>query len=167
MTTYTADELKTRDERRHHIASLMLAGEWKGGASRRALANEWGYRVYDVVQLEREAAGAIRLARSPAWVDEVTSALAELDEVIATARTTVKVISINGAPYEYKAPSLGAAVAAIRTKLQVFGVLAQGGVVHAPPKPTDEYAGLSRGDRIALLEQALAEERAAQRGTAH
>jgi len=167
MNTYTEEELRTRDDRRHQIASLMLGGKWKGGDSRRALAKTWNYRLHDVVQLEREAAGAIRLARSPAWADEVTSALAELDQLIATARRTVKVIAIGGKPFEYKWPNLGAAVSALRTKLQVFGVLAQGGVVHAPPKPTDEYAGLSRQERITLLEQALAEEQAGAKEARH
>jgi hypothetical protein len=160
MNRLTAEELKTRDDRRHHIAALMLAGEWRGGTSRRVLAEAWGYKLHDVVQLEREAAGSIRLARSPEWRDEVTAALAELDEVIATARTTVKVIAIGGEPHEYSSPALSAMVSAIRTKLQVYGALTMGGAVHMAPKTgDDDLEKLSRAERIALLEQALAEER--------
>lgn len=169
MTTYTDEELKTRDERRHHIATLMLASEWRGGASRRALAEGWGYKLYDVVQLEREAAGSLRLARSAGWEAEVTAALAELDELIALCRTTVKVISIDGAPHEYAAPAVATMHGAIRTKLQVFGAIVQGGAVHLAPKKTegDDLAQLSRAERIALLEQALADERAQAKEARH
>jgi hypothetical protein len=51
-------------------------------------------------------------------------------------------------------------VGAIRTKLQVYGALTMGGAVHMAPKTgDDDLAKLSQAERIALLEQALAEER--------
>lgn len=170
VPTLTLEELRARDDQRHHIGQMMLSGEWAGGSSRRKLADRWGCKLARVCELEREAAGAIRLTRSPGWKDEVEVALAELEELIALCRTTIKVVVVDKSPHEYAAPEVGTMHAAIKTKLQVFGALDRTGLGKAPRGRGDEggeYAQMSHADKRALLVQAMADLDAEARESSH
>lgn len=156
MKTYSLSELATRDDRRDHIAKLMLSGEWTGAGSRRALAEGWGVRLAEVYQLEGEAAGAIRQARKPGWEDEVVGALAQLDELIALCRTMQKPIVVDKEVELYDWPAVSVMHNAIKTKLQVYGALGQPAKSQAKPD-ADDLDRMPVAEQRALLMNALAE----------
>lgn len=146
MNTYSLTELQTRDDRRDHIAKLMLSGEWTGAGSRRALAEAWGVRLAEVYQLEGEAAGGIRQARKPGWAEEVEAELAHLDAARAAAWLHV--------PEDHRAISHVIKVGQV--KLQVYGALGQ--PMKAQQKPEgDDLDRMPVAEQRALLQQALAE----------
>lgn len=156
MKTYSLSELATRDDRRDHIAKLMLSGEWTGAGSRRALAEGWGVRLAEVYQLEGEAAGGIRQARRPGWEDEVVGALAQLDELIALCRTMQKPVVVDKEVELYDWPAVSVMHNAIKTKLQVYGALGQP-LVKKPEQADQEFNDLPPAEKRAILQQALAE----------
>ncbi len=161
MTTYTAAELATRDERREKICGLMVSGEWRGSTSRRSLAAEWGLKVAEVYRIEGEAAGSVRQLRKTSWADEVhaicEAKYAELDELIALARRNQKQYVVAGDLVAVDAPEVGAMLKAISMQLEIMGVTRRPGD-RTQPGGADDYDKLSHQERAKMLREAAEEE---------
>lgn len=143
MKTYSAEELRTLDERREHIADLFLHGQWLGTASRRDLAEKWNMRRGELHALEDAAITACRLAVKEDWPNRVATALAELDAVKARAW--------QGGD---DGPNLKAIIDATKLQLQVYGALGQPMAKTAPQKD-DDFDAMPTAEKKKILEQAL------------
>lgn len=155
MKTYSAEELRTLDERREHIADLFLHGQWKGTASRRELAEKWNMRRGELHTLEDAAITACRLAVKEDWPNRVAMALAELDAVKTAAWDMKRIVCRKDEdPEVIPQPDLKVIIDATKLQLQVYGALGQPMAKTAPQKD-DDFDAMPNAEKRNILEQAL------------
>lgn len=156
----------TPDDQVDCIIRMMLRAEWRGGPSRKALAAEWG--VHERTVGDRAIIASGFLARTGKELEaEALEALAELDTIKALALANMKsLVTKDGEVIEVPDPKLREATEAIKLKMDIRGITSKSRGRNLPKdEPVDdEYAKLSRVERIEKLKAALAEEEAARIG---
>lgn len=150
------ERMATKDERVDHIIRLMLQGKWHGMKSRAELSALWDIHEHTVGDYASIASGfCSRLGKD--LETEAREALAELDAIKRMALEYVT-FGKDGTPYEQ--PKLKEATDAIRLKMDILGITSRRNRNEASkPAVDDKYANATREERIAMLEQALAEEK--------
>lgn len=143
----------TTDQQVDHIIRMMLRGEWKGMKSRAELSAEWGIHEHTVGMRAQAASTFLRKQCTDLEV-EAREALAELDNI---KRMALECVDKDGNPL------LREATAAIKLKMDILGITSRHRVKERKAEPDDEYAKLSREERIARLQAALDEEMAAEK----
>lgn len=133
------------DERIDHIVGMFLDGTWEGMRTRRELAKEWGCHQRTVGDMA-ERASAVVARRGKPIEQAIDAKLADLERLQQKAEDAG----------EFKD-----AINAIKLYCEVRGFLNKGRQKETAADDGDEYAKLSRVERIARLEAAKAEELAA------
>lgn len=152
----------TPDERVDHIVRMMLKGQWKGMASRETLAAEWKCHERTVGYMAERAAAVVARRGQPIE-QEIDAALADLEHIKRVALDNERcTVDKDGGEHFFASPMLREATEAIKLKLEIRGALFKGRAKEADKSSSDEYAKLTRAERIAKLKEALAEEERAR-----
>jgi hypothetical protein len=144
----------TPAQRQDYVIKLMLAGKWKGGRSRRALAAKWGVHERTVGD-DAVVASAVLSRRGKPIEELIDSKYAELEGIQAEALRASR-------------PDFNAAIKAIQLQMDIRGVTTK--AVRAPKgeETTDgAYEKLSAEQRIAMHKAAIAEEESKLKGGMH
>jgi len=154
------------EERVQHIVRLMLKGHWKGMASREKLAEEWGCHERTVGDMAERASSVVACRGKPIE-QEIDAALSDLEQIKRMALDNERVIvDKKGDAHYFAAPMLHDAIEAIKLKMDIRGVTSTRRPKDAKPaEHDDEYAKLSKEERIVRLKAALAEEMAVEDGS--
>jgi len=153
----------TPAERTDHILRMMLRGEWKGGRSRKELAAEWKLHERTIGDDAMVASGVLARRGKPIE-DLIDSKIAELEQIQHQAMER-QGYTIGGDAYPN--PDLRNAILAIRLIMDIRGAtkISRGRNDHKPPPVDDEYAKLTKAERVARLQEALAVELAGEDGS--
>jgi len=140
----------TADEQVDHIVKLMVTREWRAGASHKELASAWGCHPRTVGDRAIIASGILARTGGPLeqWVESKMRALDELETQAASDGNVI------------------AAIKAIQLQMDIRGVTStRRQKDDKPAEHDDEYAKLSKEERIVRLKAALAEEMAVEDGS--
>lgn len=158
----------TPDEQIDEIIRLMLSGRWQGMKTRAELAKQWD--IHERTVGERAKYASAFLVRQGKDIEaEAREALAELDSIKRMALTHTKAIVVgkkdNPSVEFVDEPKLKEATDAIRLKMDILGITSKSrGRNERKPEADDDYAKMSREERIAKLQAALDEELAGMKG---
>ena len=142
----------TPSERQDHILRMMLRGEWRGGRSRKELAEEWKLHERTIGDDAMVASGVLARRGKPIE-DLIDAKMAELETIQALALADGSWI---------------AALKAIQLQMDIRGVTTtRRPKDDAPRAETADLEKLSAEQRIAMHKAAIAEEEAKLKGVTH
>jgi len=138
----SAEVLRVEQERVERIATMMINGQWQGGASKEQLAAEWDIHERTVGQFAIMA--SLQLERKGQPIEElIGERIAELDNIKRQALEDAK-------------PDYKAAIGAIKLIMDIRGVTLARKPSKADP-PKDGYDNMKPKELIALHQKAIAE----------
>lgn len=157
----------TPAERTDHILRMMLRGEWKGGRSRKELAEEWKLHERTIGDDAMVASGV--LARRGKPIEELIDArMAELESIQSRALEHKRAVVVGGELVYVDDPQFIAAIKAIQLQVDIRGVTSTSRKPAADTRQADaEYDKLSAEQRIAMHKAAIAEEEVKLKGVTH
>jgi len=157
----------TPAERTDHILKMMLRGEWKGGRSRKELAAEWKLHERTIGDDAMVASGVLARRGKPIE-DLIDARMAELESIQSRALEHQRAVVVAGSVEYVDDPQFVAAIKAIQLQMDIRGVTTTRRPKDAEKtEHDDEYAKLSKEERIVRLKAALAEEEGDSKGEIH